>query len=156
MAGQSCHFSAVYEKYYRQIYGLCRRFASHTDDAKDMAHEVFLRYYTNIDRFRHEASPSTWMFRVAYNLAIHKWKREAIKTRLESKAQPETHESDDEETHLINQIAIKKVLGTYSERTRKIVVMHHVEMRTQQEIGKMLGVSRATVTRHLKQPLQKQ
>jgi RNA polymerase sigma factor (sigma-70 family) len=145
------HFASVYKHYYRQIYGICRRYSSRSDDARDMAHEVFVRYYQNFDRFRHEAAPSTWMFRVAVNLGIHKWKKETVRQRHDRELEAAPDPDPDHETLLLNRIALNKILSRYPERTRRILHLHHVERRTQMEISELLGISRATVTRHLDQ-----
>ena len=50
---------------------------------------------------------------------------------------------------LLDRITLSKILGRYPERTRKIFSLFHIERMTQVEISKMLGISRATVTRHL-------
>lgn len=145
------HFATVYQLYYRQIYGICRRYTTRSEDAKDMAHEVFMRYYQNFDRFRHEAAPSTWMFRVAVNLGIHKWKKERLRHRHDRELEGAPDPAPDEEVLALNRITLNKILSRYPERTRKILHLHHVERRTQMEISQLLGISRATVTRHLEQ-----
>lgn len=153
-AGRSArekHFACVYNEYYRRIYAICRRYSPRSDDAKDMTHEVFVRYFQNFESFRHEAMPSTWMYRVATNLGIHQWRKERTRYRHDMELETRCDEAPDQETLLLNRIALKKILSGYPERTRKILYLHHVERRTQMEISKLLGVSRATVIRDLDQ-----
>ena len=48
---------------YRFAYRLCRNY----DDAADIAGQVFVRLYQNLHTFRHEASFSSWVFRIVRN-----------------------------------------------------------------------------------------
>lgn len=145
------HFESVYHRYYRQIHGICRRYSSGMEDAHDLTHDVFLLYFQNIDRFRHESSPSTWMYRVAVNLGIRRWKKDRSRFREDSNLDSFPTVVGDQESVLLNRLTLAKIMGRYSESTRRIVVLHHLEKMTQVEIGKCLGISRATVIRHLLQ-----
>ena len=145
------HFEGVYHRYYRQIHGICRRYSSGMEDAHDLTHDVFLLYFQNIDRFRHESSPSTWMYRVAVNLGIRRWKKDRSRYREDQNLDSLPAGGGDQESALLNRLTLAKIMGRHSESTRKIVILHHLEKMTQVEIGKCLGISRATVIRHLLQ-----
>lgn len=144
------HFESVYNRYYQKVYGICRRYSSEPDDARDLAHDVFVRYFQSFDNFRHESSPSTWMYRVAINLGIQRWRRKKTRNLVEMDLESiPACVVQDNETMILDKIALAKILGRYPERTRKIFSLFHIERRTQVEISEMLGISRATVTRHL-------
>lgn len=143
------HFADVYDRYYRKIYSICRRYSPRPDDAEDLAHEVFLRYFQNFGTFRQEACPSTWMYRVAVNLGIVRWRKERAHHREDTEVETLPSGIRDNETALLDRIALEKVMGRYSEPVRRILLLHHVDRMTQSEIGRHLRVSRATVARHL-------
>jgi RNA polymerase sigma factor (sigma-70 family) len=144
------HFENVYKRYYQKVYGICRRYSSEPDAAQDLTHDVFVRYFQNFEHFRHESSPSTWMYRVAINLGIERWRRERIRNLVDVELETIPAAGvQDNESLLLDRITLSKILGRYPERTRKIFSLFHIERMTQVEISKMLGISRATVTRHL-------
>lgn len=143
------HFENAYNRYYQKIYGICRRYSSEPDDAMDLAHDVFVRYFQNFEKFRHESSPSTWMYRVAINLGIQRWRRERTRNPVDMDLESIPSHVHDNESMLLDRITLSKILGRFPERTRKIITLFHIERMTQVEIGKLLGISRATVTRHL-------
>lgn len=144
------HFESVYNRYYQKVYGICRRYSSEPDAAKDLTHDVFVRYFQNFEKFRHDSSPSTWMYRVAINLGIERWRRERIRNLVDVELESIPAAGiQDNESALLDRITLSKILGRYPERTRKIFSLFHIERMTQVEISKMLGISRATVTRHL-------
>jgi RNA polymerase sigma-70 factor (ECF subfamily) len=47
-----------------------RRFFS-AQDAEELLQDVFLKAIENFESFRHDASPATWLFRVATNHCIN-------------------------------------------------------------------------------------
>jgi RNA polymerase sigma-70 factor, ECF subfamily len=138
------HFENVYNQYYQKVYGICRRYSSEPDDARDLAHDVFVRYFQNFEKFRHESSPSTWMYRVAINLGIERWRRDRTRNVDNQDLESIPDSSHDTETLMLDRITLKKILGT-----RRIFSLFHIERLTQVEIGKLLGISRSTVIRHL-------
>lgn len=143
------HFENVYNKHYWKIYRICQRYSSKSDDAKDLTHDVFVQYFLNFEKFRHESSPSTWMYRVAVNLGVHRWRRDRSQYLDDREWESIPSGTHDNENTLLDRITLMKILDRCPERTRKILSLFHFERMTQIEIGKLLGISRATVTRHL-------
>jgi RNA polymerase sigma factor (sigma-70 family) len=143
------HFGDVYHKHYGKIYRICQRYSSKRDEAEDLTHDVFLLYYVNFNKFRNESCPSTWMYRVAINLGIHRWRKtktQYVDDKVWESIPAYTH---DTESALLDKITLDKILAQCPELTRKILSLFHYERMTQVEIGTLLGISRSTVTRHL-------
>jgi RNA polymerase sigma-70 factor (ECF subfamily) len=57
------HFRAVFRTVYRIV--------GNEADAEDITQEAFLRAYTNLNQFRQDAKFSTWVTRIAINLAFN-------------------------------------------------------------------------------------
>lgn len=145
------HFESVYQRNYWNIYRLCRRYHVKSEDAKDLTHEVFIRYIQNYEHFRHDASPSTWMYRVAVNLCILRWRKEKVRDAADQETSLAIAEPSDPESALLDKLTLMKIMSHYPKRVQKILFMLHVEKRTQFEIGEALGISRSTVIRDLEQ-----
>jgi len=89
------------------------------------------------------------MYRVAVNLAIQRWRKNKIRG-VEDKDLNSVHSGSlDQESLILGRITLMKILRRYPERTRRIFSLFHIERMTQVEIAETLGISRATVTRHL-------
>jgi RNA polymerase sigma-70 factor (ECF subfamily) len=143
------HFESAYQRYYRTVLHVCSRYSSRAEEARDLVHDVFIRYFENYDRFRHDSSPSTWMYRVAVNLGIQKWRRERDRFVYGQDLEDLSGSTGGGESDLLARISLAKLLDRYPERTRRIVMLHHVTHMTQTDIGKSLGISRTTVIREL-------
>jgi RNA polymerase sigma-70 factor (ECF subfamily) len=64
---ESPQFGAIYEEHSRAIYYLALRILNDPAAAEDAAHDVFLKAYQHLPRFRGESSVRTWLYRIAIN-----------------------------------------------------------------------------------------
>ena len=63
----SAEFSSLYNANSRAIYYLALRYLGDPQKAEDATHDVFLKAFRKLDQFRGEASPRTWLYRIAIN-----------------------------------------------------------------------------------------
>ncbi len=53
------------------VLNVCYKFVNNSDDANDVAQEVFIEVYKNIGKFRGDSSVSTWLYRIAVNKSLN-------------------------------------------------------------------------------------
>jgi RNA polymerase sigma-70 factor (ECF subfamily) len=58
--------------YQEMIVATCYGFLRNLEEAEDVAQEVFIQVFRNIDNFRGEARLSTWIYRIAVNRSLNK------------------------------------------------------------------------------------
>ena len=75
--GHAGAFDVIVERYRRQVYQLCYRFAGNHEDASDLTQDVFIRAYRGLRGFQSRASLGTWLYRIAVNVSLN---RLAVKT----------------------------------------------------------------------------
>lgn len=63
------------------VYNLCLGFMKNAEEAEDMAQEVFLHVYQNIQKFKGESKLSTWIYRVTSNKCLEEIRRKGRKKR---------------------------------------------------------------------------
>lgn len=73
--GDKKAFRVLIDKTHRDVYRLAFRFTSNNDDSQDIAQEVFLDVWRNIDKFREEADIKTWLYRITVNKSLNLIKR---------------------------------------------------------------------------------
>ena len=64
-------FGELVERYKDQIVSTCFNFVHNQADAEDLAQEVFIEVFKAIERFRGDASISTWLSRIAINKSLN-------------------------------------------------------------------------------------
>jgi len=148
-------FNYLVEKYHRPIIHFLYRMVHNEAVAEELAQEVFLRVYRSRQSYRAEAKFTTWLYRIATNLAVNhardtRHEREAPAFSLdaldvETGARPEV--AGDEisaEQSLVREERMKAIRArvmALPERQRMAVVMHKYQEMDYREIGQVLKLS---------------
>jgi RNA polymerase sigma-70 factor (ECF subfamily) len=154
-AGDEAGFNYLVQKYHRAMIHFLFRMVRNQAVAEELAQEVFLRVYRSRESYRAEAKFTTWLYRIATNLAVNN----ARDTRHERAAQTLYLDAPDEETgttpdvaddepsveqHLMRDermAAIRKHVMALPERQRMAVVMHKYQGMDYRQIGDVLKLS---------------
>lgn len=125
------------------------------DDVDDAVQDVFVQAWRALPRFRNEARFSTWLYRIATNMAIKQWhknKRRALivseddlpegaRQALASSAPAPEAEAE----RRARDLALRRAIETLPEKQRTVVLLRYFEDCSCEEIGQMLGCSSGTV-----------
>jgi RNA polymerase sigma-70 factor (ECF subfamily) len=65
-------FRELVESYQNMIINTCYGFLHNTEEAEDVAQEVFIQVFKSIESFRGDAKLSTWIYRIAVNRSLNK------------------------------------------------------------------------------------
>ncbi len=154
-AGDLPCFDVLMNKYRRQIVHFMFRMVRNQAVAEEMAQEVFLRVYRARETYRAEAKFTTWLYRIATNLAVNyardtKTERLAPKVMLdepeyESGSMPDVADSTPSaEADMLRRErmnAIKQHVMALPERQRMAVLMHKYQEMDYKSIGAVLKLS---------------
>ena len=100
-AGDESGFNYLVEKYHRPMVHFLFRMVRSQAVAEELAQEVFLRVYRSRESYRAEAKFTTWLYRIATNLAVN----HARDTKHERAAQNVYLDVPDEETGTTPEVA---------------------------------------------------
>ncbi len=67
-------FKQLVKRHKSLVYNVCLRMLSNSEEAEDIAQDVFVRAFLSIGSFREEARLSTWLYRIAVNLCKNRLK----------------------------------------------------------------------------------
>lgn len=124
-----------------------RRFLPH-DEAEELVHEVFLKLIEEPHRLRGEASPATWMYRVATHLCIDRLRKRSRQTRLTADFATTLAPHDPGETPEARAF-LDALWRTLDDELAMIGVLYYLDGMTTADIGRMLGVSDRTIANRL-------
>jgi RNA polymerase sigma-70 factor (ECF subfamily) len=68
----------IYEQYRRRVYSWCLRIARNVEDAEDLTQDAFLLLCRKINTYRGESAFSTWLYRLATNVALMRMRRKTL------------------------------------------------------------------------------
>jgi len=82
--GDDSAFDALFERWARPLLRYLERMVSDSATAEELVQEAFLRVHGARDRYTPDARFSTWIYRIATNLALNELRRPRRKARHES------------------------------------------------------------------------
>jgi len=153
--GDEAGFNFLAQKYHRPMIHFLYRMVGNHAVAEELAQEVFLRVYRARASYRAEARFTTWLYRIATNLAVN----HARDTKHERAAQTVYLDAADEETGTTPDVAdddpsaeerllrdermaaIRKHVLALPERQRTAVMMHKYQGMDYHQIGEVLKLS---------------
>ena len=154
-AGDEVCFDYLVAKYRRPMIGFLYRMCHNQGIAEELAQEVFLRIYRARESYRAEARFTTWLYRIASNVAINH-ARDTKNERASSSVyldQPDAETGttpDVPDMHLLadqemlrdeRMRQIREHVAALPERQRLAVVMHKYQEMDYREIGAVLKLS---------------
>ena len=74
-AGDGAAFDGLVERHRDRTVSLLYRMVGNAEEAEDLAQEAFLRVYRARKTYQPTAQFSTWLYRIAYNLALSHYRR---------------------------------------------------------------------------------
>jgi len=73
--GTTAAFDELVRRYQDRVFRLCFKILRNEDDASEAMQDAFFQAYRGIGRFKSESTFSTWLYRVATNAALMKYRR---------------------------------------------------------------------------------
>ena len=87
--GEEEAFSQLYQRYRRPVLSTAYRIIRNPDDAQEATQEIFLKVYRSLADWNPERSKlSTWLYRLAANHAIDRWRAQKRRLRRETPTDP--------------------------------------------------------------------
>jgi RNA polymerase sigma-70 factor (ECF subfamily) len=174
-SGDEAAFAEIISRYRNPITNYLYRFLNDYEEAVDLAQETFVRVYFAIDRYHTQFAFSTYIYRIATNLAISEIRRRKRRRLLsltglfqnedesavefqppDTRALPDAELVDDERSRVI-----AKAIATLPEKYRVPVILRDIEGRSYDEIAEImelgLGTTKSRISRGrglLKEKLQ--
>ena len=60
----------LYERYANKVYRRCISFVKEASIAEDLTHDIFIKVYLNLGRFKQKSKFSTWIYSITYNFCV--------------------------------------------------------------------------------------
>jgi RNA polymerase sigma-70 factor (ECF subfamily) len=77
-------FRQMVEKYQQLVVNTCFGMVHNTEDAEDIAQEVFIEVFRSIHKFRADSKLSTWLYRISINRSLNFIRDNKRNKRLQS------------------------------------------------------------------------
>ncbi len=154
--GCSSSYAALLERHRNPVIHYVFRMVQNQAIAEELAQEVFLRVYRSRQKYEPSAKFTTWLFRIATNLAFNWLRDERSRKSQESLNDGLTagatinlkDRRPSVESVLVHNVklnAVREAIGSLPEKQRAAVLMHKYEEMEYSQIAKVLGCSDSAV-----------
>ena len=169
--GREVAYRELLRRYERPVFSLVFRMVRDRTVAEDLAQETFIKVLNHIDKYRPEFKFSSWLFKIANNVAIDHLRRRQLNTismdgspNASTAAEIEASSFDivDQSESALDELQARE-LGTAIERAiaslrpeyRSCILLRHVEGRSYEEIGGIVDCDTKTVDNALQRVKRK-
>ncbi len=160
LTGDETAFKELVRRYQNQITNYVYRMLDDYDRAVDLAQETFVRVYTSAERYQATYSFSTYIYRIAHNLAISELRQrkrrrlvplptffsdkdsEEIEVEIEDQKQVM---ADDAMIADERKQAVTRAIASLPEKYRAALVLCDIEEKSYEEISEVLDLPVGTV-----------
>jgi RNA polymerase sigma factor (sigma-70 family) len=143
--GHAAAQKAVYDRFARPLFALCRRYVKSDAAAEEMLHNGLLKFFTSLDRFVYQSEAATvaWMKKILVNECLMHLRRENSFLHVGLHEAQEVAIADDtldrfESAHIY--AAIMQLPVGY----RTVFNLYVLEQYTHKEIASLLGITEGT------------
>lgn len=150
--GDATAFDALFERWARPLFRYLERMVRDPGAAEELVQEAFLRVYRARERYEPDARFSTWLYRIATNLALNELRRPRRRDPHESLDAPEgpSLSADSQPTDEVVDARrraerLEMALAELPERQRAALWLSAVEGLSYAEVADSLDVSESAV-----------
>ncbi len=157
--GNEQAFKQLVEKYQKLVVNTCFSMVHNTEDAEDIAQDVFIEVYRSVGSFRADSKLSTWLYRIAVNRSLNfirdnkrkKWLRSFEETVSGKKSQlqnvaeggsenPGMELESSQRAHILHQ-----AIGSLPENQKTAFTLNKYEELSYKEISEVMQLSVSSV-----------
>ena len=164
--GDSTALEVLYDRHASTVFGLALKVIGEQGAAEDVLQETFWRVWRSANTFKPERGAFTsWLFRIARNLAIDAYRRSSVRPHVVSDAEtvePVLDQLPDPDVDVVEQTQailknrqVWKALTSLPQMQRQVIEMAYFQGMTRQEIAEATGEALGTIHTRARLGLQK-
>ena len=155
LAGRPEAFGQLVDRYQNRLFHSLLHLLGSTEDAQDAAQDAFVQAYEKLSGFRGQSQFYSWLFRIAYNLAVsEKRKTRRMSFSLDAQRDSSGLELSDgnptnEPSYAMDvadrQRLVQEALFEMSEEFRTVLILKEMDGMSYEDIADVLNIPLGTV-----------
>lgn len=149
-------YGSLVIKYQDRLFNTLARLVGSADDAQDLTQEALTQAYLKLDTFQGNSAFYTWLYRIAFNMAMSHHRKRLPATVLDGEPGSHIPEPVDRGGTPEDQMAtrqriesVKEAIGQLADDQRQVVVLREIEGCDYQQIADILDIPLGTVRSRL-------
>ncbi len=157
--GNELAFKQLVENYRSMVVNTCFGLLHNSEDAEDVAQDVFIEVFRSVENFRADSKISTWLYRIAVNRSLNfirdnkkrKWFQsfdDVVESKKEMLNQLNHQSAGDPESELENSqraILLHEAIDSLPESQRVAFTLNKYEDLAYKEISDVMNLSVSSV-----------
>ena len=146
LKGKTEQYEYFLDRYGQQVFVLVDRIVSCQEDAEELTQDVFLKAFQQLSSFKAESSFSTWIYRIATNLAISAVRKkrndvlrldDSVFANLSDTQVDEALEDESEE----QMERLQQAMNQLEADERALITLYYLEEKPLAEVAFILGMT---------------
>ena len=163
--GREEAFREIIRRYERPVFSLVYRMVRDRELAEDLSQDAFIKVLNHLDKYRPEFKLSSWLFKIANNVAIDHLRKKQIPTvsidgsphaSSQSEIEATRFDVDSGSENALQEMearelggAIERAIAKLRPEYRSCIMLRHVEGRSYEEIAATLDLPLGTVKTYI-------
>lgn len=143
VAGDRYAFEELFYRHHRQLHRLARISTRTAEDAADALQDAMLSAHRSAPRFRHDASVSSWLYRIVVNACLDRLRRN--KSHVTAALEDDLCQIGDPTPRVDTALMVELALMRLPVEQRAAVVAVDMQGFSVAETAKVLGIPEGTV-----------
>jgi RNA polymerase sigma-70 factor (ECF subfamily) len=156
LQGDSAAFGRLVTKYQDRLYNTLVHVVGSADEAYDAVQDAFVQAFIKLESFHRNSAFYTWLYRIAFNLAISRRRRRKPTSSIEQAREltgSEPLSRDDAPTDRLDRqeraVQVQEALAALSEEFRSVLVLREIDGCCYETIAEILDLPVGTVRSRL-------
>jgi RNA polymerase sigma-70 factor, ECF subfamily len=139
-------FEDIYRSYAELVYGVCLRTLRDPVEAEDATQDVFVRVLLKLHTFRGEAALSSWLYRLATNVVLMRFRKNRKSISLDEV--PEQEINDCTGAHMeayprnaVDRIDLQTAIKHLPSGVKTVFILHDIQGYRHRQIAEFFGYS---------------
>jgi len=145
-------FAGIVAENQSMVFSLALRFLRNREVAEELAQDVFLQCYRQIDRIEDAAHASSWLRRAICHRSIDELRKRRLRPAIGLDDIPEPAATGAVQDPMLRD-RLRGMVGALPEKARMVVVLRYQEDLSPTEIAEVLEMPVSTVKSHLHRSL---
>jgi RNA polymerase sigma factor (sigma-70 family) len=127
------------------IFKVCNMYCSNQEDKEDLFQDVLMNLWRSFPNYKQEAKISTWMYRIALNIAITRLRKETRGQPLEALGDEALQISSADANYLDEQSALMYQAIKQLSEIERAITMLYLENCSYKEMAEVTGLSESNI-----------
>ena len=151
LAGEVNAFAVLIDRYKHMVYTLCLRMLKNTEEAEEVAQDVFLKAFQKLESYKGNSKFSTWVYSITYHKCLDTLSRKRKQpTHYAAEIQEEI--TEEKTASILEAIEANELRGQLEhciqqlrEEDAFLVTLYYLEEQTLEEIAEVTGMTKNNV-----------